>query len=172
STSRPTALRRVGGLQLLPTGTPGGPVGTVGQVLVTGGAVSPDGTRVVLRTYTDAYLWRADDGDVARALTSGSPTRIPLPATRQGEAVTFSPDGRSLLTSTEGRPAAVHVVAPGDPAPPAPRPPPTPTGAPAAGGPGPRSTLVPPFGALGAALGVAVVLIGGGGKAAPPPRRG
>src|SRR5215470_8989420 len=61
STSRPTPLRRVADLLLLPTGTPGGPVGTVGQVLVTGGAVSPDGTRVVLRTYTDPYLWRADD---------------------------------------------------------------------------------------------------------------
>jgi hypothetical protein len=109
-TGRPTVLGRVGTVRLRPTGTPGGPAGVVGQLLVTGGAVSPDGTLVVLRTYTDAYLWRAADGDVAHALRTGTPTRIALPATRQGEAVTFGPDGRSLLTSTEGLPAAVHRI--------------------------------------------------------------
>jgi hypothetical protein len=176
STSRPTPLRRVTGLQLLPTGTPGGPVGTVGQVLVTGGSVSPDGTRVVLRTYTDAYLWRADDGNVASALTSGSPTRIPLPATPQGEAVTFSSDGRSLLTSTEGRPAAVHVVALGDlgqPAAPPTNPPPSKTtGAAPAAGAKARSGILDAVGALAVALVLAVVLVWGGGKLAASTRRG
>jgi len=176
STSRPTPLRRVTSLQFLPTGTPGGPVGMVGQVLVTGGAVSPDGTRVVLRTYTDAYLWRADDGDVARALTSGRPTRIPLPATPQGEAVAFSPDGRSLLTSTEGRPAAVHVVALGDlgqpVAPAADPPPPKTTSAAPAGGAKPRSNVFDALRALAVALGVAVILVWGGSKVASRTRRG
>jgi hypothetical protein len=107
---RPTPLRRVGAVSFRPTGTPGGPVGPASQVMVTGGAVSPDGTRVVLRTYTDAYVWPVPEGDVAAALRSGQPHRIPLPATGHGEAVTFSADGRSLLTSTEGLPARVHVV--------------------------------------------------------------
>src|SRR5262249_1375178 len=129
STARPTPLPKVAVLRFPPAGPRGGPVGVVGQLLVTGGAVSPDGTRVVLRTYTDAYVWRADDGDVARALAAGRPTRIPLPPTPQGEAVTFSPDGRSLLTSTEGRSVAVHelplgtlAAAPDPPAPTASRP--------------------------------------------------
>ena len=104
---------------LLPTGTAGGPVGTAGQVLVTGGAVSPDGRAVVLRTYTDAYVFAAPDGDVEAALTSGRRTRIALPPTGQGEGITFSADGRSLLTSTEGVPGAVHEI-PLDPAPAAP----------------------------------------------------
>jgi hypothetical protein len=107
---RPTPLRMVASLSLRPTGTAGGPVGAASQVLATGGAVSADGTRLVLRTYTDAYVWSAPDGDLAAALRSGSPHRIPLPATRQGEAITFAADGRSLLTSTEGLPAAVHLV--------------------------------------------------------------
>ena len=106
----PTPLRQVARLALLPTGTPGGPVGAASQVLATGGAVSPDGTRLVLRTYTDAYLWSAPDGDLAAALRSGTPHRIPLPATGQGEAVAFAADGRSLLTSTEVLPAPVHAV--------------------------------------------------------------
>jgi hypothetical protein len=105
-----TALRRVTTLQFTPTGTAGGPVGVVGQMLVTGGAVSPDGTRVALRTYTDAYVWQAPGGDVAAALSNGKRTRIPLPPTAQGEAIAFTPDGRDLLTSTEGRPAAVQQI--------------------------------------------------------------
>jgi hypothetical protein len=117
SARRPVPLRRVATLSFAPTGTAGGPVGTASQVLVTGGAVSADGRLVVLRTYTDAYVWQAPDGDVAAALGSGSPRRIALPETAQGEAVAVSPDGRSLLTSTEGVPGAVHEVPLGDAAP-------------------------------------------------------
>ena len=98
---RPTALRRVATLSFLPTGSAGGPVGAASQVLVTGGSVSADGRLVVLRTYTDAYVWSAPDGDIEVAL-SGSPRRIPLPATAQGEAVAVAPDGRSLLTTHRG----------------------------------------------------------------------
>jgi len=116
SSRRPTALRRVTTLGFPPTGTAGGPVGTASQVLVTGGSVSADGRLVVLRTYTDAYVWSAPDGDVEAAL-SGSPRRIPLPATAQGEAVAVSPDGRSLLTTTEGLPVPVHEVPLGGAAP-------------------------------------------------------
>jgi sugar lactone lactonase YvrE len=121
STTRPTPLRQVASIGFLPTGTAGGRVGAAGQVLVTGGAVAPDGRTVVLRTYTDAYVWSAPDGDVAAAIKSGQRRRIALPPTAQGEAVTFSADGRSLLTSTEGVPGAVHEIPLGGP-PPAPTP--------------------------------------------------
>lgn len=120
SASRTTPLRKVATLHFLPTGTPGGPVGAVSQVLVTGGAVSPDGTRLALRTYTDLYLWTVRDGDVADALRNGKPTRLPLPREEQGESVAFTPDGRSVLTTSEGLAAPVHMVAlppPGTPSP-------------------------------------------------------
>jgi hypothetical protein len=119
SAQRPTALRKVRTLTLGPTGTAGGPVGTASQVLVTGGAVSADGRLLVLRTYTDAYVWSAPDGDLEAALRSQSLRRLPLPATEQGEGIAVSPDGRSLLTSTEGLPGPVHEVPLGDAAPPA-----------------------------------------------------
>jgi hypothetical protein len=172
SASRPTPLRKVAGLQLTPTGTPGGPAGVVGQLLVTGGAVSPDGTRIVLRTYTDAYLWRADDGDVARALAAGRPVRLPLPPTAQGEAVAFTPDGRSLLTSTEGRPAAVHVLSLGELAGPAASRTagPARTGRP--GGAAVKDDRYNDFGKLAVAFGLAAILVWGGGKAASMARRG
>jgi hypothetical protein len=91
------------------TGTPGGPVGRAGQLLVTGGAVSADGARVALRTYTDAYVWPLSGSDVVGAL-SGQPVRVPLPESPQGEAVAFAADDRSLLVSGEGLPAAVTLV--------------------------------------------------------------
>jgi hypothetical protein len=117
SASRPTALRRVASIGLLPTGTAGGPVGAAGQVVVTGGAVAPDGRSVALRTYTDAYVWAVPDGDVVAALKSGDRQRIALPPTAQGEGITFAPDGRSLLTSTEGLPGAVQEIPLGSAAP-------------------------------------------------------
>jgi hypothetical protein len=111
---RPTALRKVRTLSFGPTGTTGGPVGTASQVLVTGGAVSADGRLLVLRTYTDAYVWPMPDGDVEAALRSASSRRIPLPATPQGEGIAVAPDNSSLLTSTEGVPGPVHEIPLGD----------------------------------------------------------
>lgn len=91
------------------TGTPGGPVGRAGQLLVTGGAVSADGQRVALRTYTDAYVWPLTGSDVVAAL-SGSPVRVPLPDSPQGEAITFGANNRDLVVSSEGLPAVVTVL--------------------------------------------------------------
>jgi len=103
-------LRRVGGVQVRATGTTGGPdVGAVAQTLVTGGAVSPDGRRVVLRTYTDAYVYEVPGDDLVAALR-GTPAVLPLPETRQGEAVSWTRDGAALLTSSEGQGAPVHRV--------------------------------------------------------------
>ncbi|KQS69849.1 hypothetical protein ASG41_21215 [Modestobacter sp. Leaf380] len=103
------ALERVGDLTLELTGTSGGPVGRAGQLMVTGGAVSADGAAVAVRTYTDVLVWPLAGSDVAGALAT-PPARVALPDSPQGEAVTFAADGRSLVVSGEGLPAAVTVV--------------------------------------------------------------
>ena len=109
--ARDGVLRRGPSLTFVPTDTPGGPdIGVVANLVVTGGAVAARGDRVALRTYTDLYEWPVTGGDVLAALRDGSPLRTPLPETRQGEAVTYSPDGASLLVSTEGEGGAVHRV--------------------------------------------------------------
>lgn len=110
----PTALERVGELRLGPTTTPGGPVPVGGSTLVTGGAVSADGTVAALRTYTDVYLFSAPDGDLARALTTTTPVRVALPNQPQGEAIAFTPDG-DLLAGSEsaGGPLPPLQVLPG-----------------------------------------------------------
>jgi hypothetical protein len=107
------AMTKVASLTFSLTGTPGGPVGRAGQLMVTGGAVSPDGKLVALRTYTDAYVWPLTGSDVAAALTA-KPTRIALPQAPQGEAISFGADGRELVVGGEGLPGDITVV----PAPP------------------------------------------------------
>ena len=63
--------------------------------LVTDGAMSPDGSRYVLRDYVDARIF------------TGPPPgqelqRITLPVQPQGEAITWSADGEALLIASEG----------------------------------------------------------------------
>lgn len=108
----PTKLVQVGTVDLEPTETPGGPTKVphaIDAILITGGAVSSDGTVVALRTYTDAYLWSAPDGDIAAALT-GKPTQVPLPNEPQGEAIAFEPDG-TLISGSEGVGQPIRAVA-------------------------------------------------------------
>ncbi|MFJ9950093.1 hypothetical protein [Kitasatospora sp. NPDC091207] len=64
---------------------------------VTDGAFSPDGSRLVLRGYFAATLYRWRDGAPAQL----APLSTPLQ--RQGESVTFTADGRALLYGSEGK---------------------------------------------------------------------
>jgi hypothetical protein len=104
----PTPLAKVGSLNFRPTDTPGGPVAGFGSVLVTGAASSADGKVLALRTYTDAYLYPAPDGDVLAAL-GREPVRVPLPNEQQGEAIAFEPDG-TLLSGGEGIGQPIRAV--------------------------------------------------------------
>lgn len=101
------ALRRIGQIDFHPTGTPGGP-NIVGQVTATGAALSRDGSILVVRTYTDAYLWTVRGGDVARALRA-KPVHVRLPEQPQGEGVAI--DGSRLIVDSEHVGSAVFAVA-------------------------------------------------------------
>jgi hypothetical protein len=102
-------LTEVGGVEFVLTGTPGGPVGRAGQLMVTGGAVSPDERWIALRTYTDAYVWPLTGSDVAGAL-AGEPRRVALPEAPQGEAISFTGDSAALVVAGEGLASDVTVV--------------------------------------------------------------
>lgn len=85
------------------------PVGQAGG-LITDGAVSPDGARFALRDYVDA--------EVFTGLPPGaSPQRVYLPIQFQGEAITWTSDGRALLVASErdDRLIRVPVSAPATP---------------------------------------------------------
>jgi hypothetical protein len=71
---------------------------------VTDGAFSPDGTRLMLRGYFSAQMYHFEpDGTldrIARRVIPGGPT--------QGESVTFTPDGRTLMFGGEGERSEVE----------------------------------------------------------------
>jgi hypothetical protein len=162
------AMAKVASVNLTFTGTAGGPVGQEGQVLVTGGAVARDGSAIALRTYTDAYVWPLTGSDVPAALAA-TPVRTPLPDSPQGEAITFSADGKSLVVASEKLPTDLTVVPLAAGAVPAPAPP---------AGPVPsftdltRSGLSPiTNGLIAAAAATVIVWIGGKLRRHPADRR-
>jgi hypothetical protein len=93
-------LKRVGSVRLPESQTPNF-LDSIGRRLVTGGAVSPDGTHVVLRTYADAFEWDVVDGDIVKALTDGEPRATPLPEEQHGEAIAYTSDGSAFVTACD-----------------------------------------------------------------------
>ncbi|MFJ6198038.1 hypothetical protein [Micromonospora sp. NPDC092111] len=161
-----TPLARVGQVRL-PATTTANPFAFVGRRLVTGGATAPDGRRVVLRTYADAFEFDVPDGDVVAALTGGTPRVVPLPDEPQGESVAYRRDGRALFTVSEtadqppgSRPTILRYALP------APAPAASGTRAPAgtAGPTGgdPTPSAVPAAGTPGGSGGVRSLLLGVG----------
>lgn len=72
---------------------------------VTDGAFSPDGTRLFLRGYFTSQMYDFTDG-------TPEPIRrqVPMPLQEQGESVTFTPDGTTLMFGSEGRDSTVEPV--------------------------------------------------------------
>jgi len=93
-------LKRVGEIELPRTDTPGSAFARLAQGIVTGGAVAPDGSKVVLRTYLDAFEWDVTNGDVVAAL-KGKPRGTGLPTDPRGEAITYSTDGKLFYTVSD-----------------------------------------------------------------------
>ncbi|WP_306215685.1 NHL repeat-containing protein [Actinoplanes sp. RD1] len=125
-TGKSTPLRAAGSVRVPVTTTPN-PYDLAGHLVLTGGTNSPDGTKVALRTYADAFEFPVVDGDVIGALTSGSPASVALPDEPQGEAVAYARDGSSLLTASEGTkpallryPSALRTTPPPPPSSPPP----------------------------------------------------
>lgn len=87
------------------------PDGEPRERVVTGAAVSDTGVFVAVRTYDAAWEYDVVDGDIASALVEGTPRRVPLPESAQGEAIAYTADGSALLATTEGLPAALDRVA-------------------------------------------------------------
>lgn len=105
----PRVLARVGEVDLteLASGS------TSSHLNATGGDFAPDGSRIVVRTYVEAFEWEVGARTIAEAF-AGAPQRIELPVTQQGEAIAYTPDSANLLTSSEGpaRPQdrPVHLI--------------------------------------------------------------
>lgn len=75
------------------------------EVWATDGAFSPDGTRLMLRSYFGGEMFRWRDG---RPEPLDRPVSVPMAG--QGESVTFTPDGRTLMCGSEGRSSSVDPL--------------------------------------------------------------
>jgi hypothetical protein len=82
-------------------------VGGPRDLAITGGAIAPDGERLLVRTYTAAYLWPLQRGDVVGALRAQAKP-IDLPSQRQGEGITV--DGARIVIVSEGAGTPVYAV--------------------------------------------------------------
>jgi len=111
-------LKKFGDFTPQATGTATPQSAVVGNAIVTGAAKSPDGTKVVIRTFSDAYEFTVGaDGDVVKAITSGTPVITPLPNEPNGRAISYSVDGKSFLTLSESPKSKLLSYTPFVPAP-------------------------------------------------------
>ncbi len=79
-------------------------------MLATGAAVSPDGRRVVIRTYFTALeLIRPVNGEF-ESIFNTTPTTLRIAAERQGEAICYSRDGAAIFTTSEKVPAPIYEM--------------------------------------------------------------
>jgi hypothetical protein len=75
--------------------------------LVTGAASSPDGTRLAIRTYLQAWEWRRSPSSAFESILGGAFQQVRLPLERQGESIAYTSDGTALATTSEGLPAPI-----------------------------------------------------------------
>ena len=75
--------------------------------LITGGAWSPDGRFIVLRTYLAAYEFPGDD---PLHWFEKEPNRVPLNLEMQGEGITYTLKGDAFITTSEGSPCPVSEI--------------------------------------------------------------
>lgn len=71
--------------------------------LATGGSFHPDGKRFALRTYGDLF-------EYAWPLSGVAPKELVVPSETQGEAVSYSADGLTWYTASEGKDQVLHAT--------------------------------------------------------------
>ena len=83
------------------------------ETMTTGGDISPDGRRLVIRTYLRAYEWAIALRQTVADALKGKPRIFFLPLTKQGEGICYRADGKTFLTTSEGENSPLYEI-PGD----------------------------------------------------------
>lgn len=79
------------------------------DVRVTAGDISPDGSMILLRTYTNAWVWHRDTAETVVDALARPPCTAPLALEQQGEAIAWDATGDGYYSTTEGsRPAIMR----------------------------------------------------------------
>jgi len=101
----PDTLRRVGRLPL--------PIGSGTSQLITAGDVSPDGSRLVVRSYTTLYEFAWPGAATFDTLAVPAASSLLSALEAQGEGVAWDESGETLLLVSEGRggrPASISRI--------------------------------------------------------------
>lgn len=77
--------------------------------MATGGDISPDGSRLVVRTYQCGYEWTIQKGESVEQAIKAPPVKTLLMLEKQGEAICYGLDGKTLYTTGEQRPTPIHA---------------------------------------------------------------
>jgi hypothetical protein len=75
--------------------------GTIMMELATGGDISPDGTRMIVKNYFEGGLWMRQQAQPLAAALAAPRCPIPVVLEKQGEAIAFSADGSGYFTVSE-----------------------------------------------------------------------
>jgi len=82
------------------------PIPMAGDEAASAASAHPCGLGFVVRTYNRIYEFRSPSSDFEAAL-GVTPVVIAMPDERQSEGITYSADGRSVISSGEGRSAPI-----------------------------------------------------------------
>lgn len=80
------------------------------RVLTTGGDVHPSGTRVLLRTYTAVFEYRGTPGQTIEQILTATPIQVTGAPQPQGEAISYTADGRGYVMGSENSGAPIYRV--------------------------------------------------------------
>jgi hypothetical protein len=86
------------------------PIARLPLPAVTGMDISPDGQRAIVLTYGPAYQVVRRKGETWAKALARPPRVVPLPRRRQGEAICYGPDGRTLYLTSEKLPTPLIEV--------------------------------------------------------------
>lgn len=81
-----------------------------GAGLPTGADVHPNGERILIRTYGQAWELRREGASGLEDVLEATPVRVPAKMQGQSEAIAYTRDGRGYLLGSEGARSALYAV--------------------------------------------------------------
>jgi hypothetical protein len=83
-------------------------VATIPIYFLTGGDISRDGTRILMRTTTKNYMWTRASGETIAKALSRTAVSVPAVQENQGEAICWDASSKSYYTTSEGNKQPFH----------------------------------------------------------------
>ncbi len=84
------------------------------NTMATAADISPDGSRLLIATYSHIYEWRLSGSESLADALKKSPVKLAPTVTRQMEAVAYDPDGMTIWFTSEQLPAPMVKIGRGD----------------------------------------------------------